>query len=1131
MATARERLARKVVERQLGGAAVSQGGDDYDDAGSVRTLGADTVATGVSGAPRKRKSKAQDAKEQQEKAAKIARQSRSVCCFGTCGKKLTASDKRENKICCPVHYKPWAIGYAYMTEEEAGTKYGDDPSFRKAFDDSSKYLVDNEIEVDRFSPKQVEDSSEQKASCQRILGFWTRPEIFNKFKYMPEQLGYKCFKLWDEFGTPTLGVLTSDLEGAPRTFTFEFSKMLSLSNLLARPASTIHDGQCDLVYESATGKFHGQLDPSGSTIISMSTLLSRAAKKEADKKETERQKQEEEDAELRALSLHDDSSQLDDGRGPSTRFEADEFEKDADILSVGAEPAAVTPEKPPSSGQALRALSGTKSLDSLPDPSVQECMPDVADLLKSDPIKAKWVLQLSKVNFTKALAGRTPGGHGRERNTLKGYITEAENMGREEAVMMKEHHDLHKQCEQFSTEQGWLNASDEELGSFAADLKKHNVDLPTSAKLSCMSRALRDWTQLQHSIEDKAAQLLSMITPWPSDGGSVDSFDPENPLARHIEGSPSEKMERLRECLISKILAPMIRDGAPSHDSLLRVVHMVLDMITAASDSKHIDFEVYEDHADQMMSMLRAVLVVMETDTVKLKEYNATSKDYDRLQESTGQGGMSNVLTAMKQISHYKALLGEFIRTRKDCETYLPRLEEYEQKLSSKTEYSFQDDMTMIMQAWNLIKQTHGKLRKGQGTKLRSQAEQATLQITGSLPDMIEQGRFPPERSAELKGLVDITSQMSFALPKRDLFSSYVVRIQQENNIGNHVGTMIKCMRAFQCDAERETRAADIKSLHAQVKAYIEFGVQSLPEDLSDSIDQFMVKVMIAMGSGEDMNMIQAVLEYIRLVCDLGLDLIALKGDLSEQMVQFKVCLTELSNIQWDLVAVVGFKKHGATAEAMWQRSKGTSELGQFVAASAAMTEASAKIKLDFFTRWHAQVQELALEVATFDCNYQVEDALQACEKHFSHSITTGVDEGLWHDGLNDATTLDQYLEKAKESIFKICRPSALKTAIDVVSVKLAAAKNSRDLHGDKDEGRHAAVEDIATKLGRAKVTQAECLMLVCCRDFADTPLKLKRNIKIHLSNLSSKESSLIPKGLMRIFEEKADVKRKAEPK
>ncbi|CAK0865177.1 unnamed protein product, partial [Prorocentrum cordatum] len=147
---------------------------------------------------------------------------------------------------------------------------------------------------------------------------------------------------------------------------------------------------------------------------------------------------------------------------------------------------------------------------------------------------------------------------------------------------------------------------------------------------------------------------------------------------------------------------------------------------------------------------------------------------------------------------------------------------------------------------------------------------------------------------------------------------------------------------------------------------------------------------------------------------------------------------------------------------------------------------ASAKIKLDFFTRWHAQVQELALEVATFDCNYHVEDALQACEKHFSHSISTGVDAGLWHDGLNDATTLDQYLEK--------------------------------------DEGRHAVVEDIATKLGRAKVTQAECLMLACCRDFADAPLKLKRNIKIHLSNLSSKESSLIPKSLMRIFEEKADV-------
>ncbi|CAK0867853.1 unnamed protein product, partial [Prorocentrum cordatum] len=907
--------------------------------------------------------------------------------------------------------------------------------------------------------------------------------------------------MWDEFGAPTLGVPTSDLEGAPRTFTFEFSKMLSLSNLLARPASTIHDGQCDLACESATGKFHGQLDPSGSTFISMSTLLSRAAKKETDKKEAERQRQGEENAELRALSLHDDSSQLDNGRGASARFGADEFEKETDILSVGAEPAAATPEKPPSSGRALRALSW---------------MPDVAEHLKSDPFNAKWVLQLPKVNFPKALAGRAPGGHGRERNTPNGCITEAENMGREEAAMMNEHHDLHKQCEQFSTEQGWLNASAEELGPFAADLKKHNVDLPTSAKHSCMPRALRDWTHLQHSIKDEAAQLLNMISPRPLDGGSVGGFDPENPS--------------LRECLISKILAPIIRDGAPPHDSLLRVVHVALDMITAASDSKHIDFEVYEDHADQMMSMLRAVLVAMETDTVKLEEHNATSKDYDRLQESTGQGGMSNVLTATKQISHYRALLGEFIRTRKDCETYLPRQEEHGQKLSSKTGHSSQDDLTMIMQAWNLIKQTHGKLRKGQGTKLRSQAEQAALQITGSLPDMIEQGRFPPERSAELKELLDITSQMSFALPKQDLFSSYVVRIQQESSIGSHVGAMIKCMRAFQCDVERGTRSADIKSLHAQVRAYNESGAQSVPEGLSDSIDQFMANVMIAMGIGEDMNLIQAVLDYIRLARDLGLDLIALKGDLREQMAQFKVYLTELSGTQWGLVALEGFKMHGATAEAMRQSSKGKSELGQFVAASAAMTGASANIKLGFLYRWHAQVKELALDVATFDCSYHAEDALQASEQHFSHSLITGVDDGLWRDGFNDAKALDQYLGKAKESIFKNCRPSALETAIDAVSAKLAAAKNSRDLHGDRGEGRHAVAEDIATKPARAKVTQAERPMLARCRGFADAPLKPKRSLKIHLGNHSSKETSLIPKGSLRIFEEKADVRRKAEP-
>eukprot|EP00959_Pyramimonas_sp_CCMP1952_P122399 2558906-Pyramimonas_sp.AAC.1 len=44
-----------------------------------------------------------------------------------------------------------------------------------------------------------------------------------------------------------------------------------------------------------------------------------------------------------------------------------------------------------------------------------------------------------------------------------------------------------------------------------------------------MPRALRDWTHLQHSIKDEAAQLLNMISPRPLDGGSVGGFDPENP--------------------------------------------------------------------------------------------------------------------------------------------------------------------------------------------------------------------------------------------------------------------------------------------------------------------------------------------------------------------------------------------------------------------------------------------------------------------------------------------------------------------------------------------------------------------------------------------------------------------------
>eukprot|EP00959_Pyramimonas_sp_CCMP1952_P288472 6032626-Pyramimonas_sp.AAC.1 len=59
----------------------------------------------------------------------------------------------------------------------------------------------------------------------------------------------------------------------------------------------------------------------------------------------------------------------------------------------------------------------------------------------------------------------------------------------------------------------------------------------------------------------------------------------------------------------------MIKHGEKSHDALLRVIAMVLEMITTASDDGQLGFEPREERADQLCSVFRGVMVVMLADT------------------------------------------------------------------------------------------------------------------------------------------------------------------------------------------------------------------------------------------------------------------------------------------------------------------------------------------------------------------------------------------------------------------------------------------------------------------------------------------------------------------------------------
>eukprot|EP00959_Pyramimonas_sp_CCMP1952_P408023 8550905-Pyramimonas_sp.AAC.1 len=130
----------------------------------------------------------------------------------------------------------------------------------------------------------------------------------------------------------------------------------------------------------------------------------------------------------------------------------------------------------------------------------------------------------------------------------------------------------------------------------------------------------------------------------------------------------------------------------------------------------------------------------------------------------------------MKQNSHYKALLSEFVRTRKDCGTLLPRIEDPTQKMSAATDFKLNDDMGPIMQAWGLCKEARGKVRQGQGVKLRSFVKRATLQVVDGVAEQIEQGSFAREKLMDLKELLEVTGDMSFNLPRGDYFGSFISR-------------------------------------------------------------------------------------------------------------------------------------------------------------------------------------------------------------------------------------------------------------------------------------------------------------------------------------------------------------------
>eukprot|EP00959_Pyramimonas_sp_CCMP1952_P293519 6138825-Pyramimonas_sp.AAC.1 len=108
----------------------------------------------------------------------------------------------------------------------------------------------------------------------------------------------------------------------------------------------------------------------------------------------------------------------------------------------------------------------------------------------------------------------------------------------------------------------------------------------------------------------------------------------------------------------------------------------IITAICAASDDDQLDFEPCEDGADELCSLLRGIVMVIEPDLQEQQKVGATNIDFDKLQDVSASvpPGETNVIATLKQNGHYKHLLAEFVRCRPHLDELIPRLIDSEKR-------------------------------------------------------------------------------------------------------------------------------------------------------------------------------------------------------------------------------------------------------------------------------------------------------------------------------------------------------------------------------------------------------------------------------------------------------------------
>ena len=411
---------------------------------------------------------------------------------------------------CLQHGKVHRAGFSHFSEEEFGEKYTESEEHRLIVDVSAKVLA-GEV-VSTAKPGEVAARQTVKMTAAAQHGGFSRSEFFKRYNVMPEQIGIRCWSLFDEWGEDYQGVLLDGaLADAPRIHTISSERYREKSEFAMVPSLTMHDDQCDTLWGHEKSQYVEELKDIGCKVLTVADIDQRIKNRAVQKGD---EAQDDDDARtsfskrsrpvpkaVRPVRPQERGSSPD---VPATRPTPRLATAGLAGPDAAAGASSATKVDGPSPAKSFRLLAkstvstggGRKSMSTAETEGNAVSVAHVSeadfqtflDKYPDDPDKAKWEFQRQvKLNPTLALGGMRMG---RERNTANFYADEADGLKRQnEAAFLREAIDRNTFAEKLGVQKRWATMPRKELDAGLLDLKNFKTNFPTKAKEMCLSRA------------------------------------------------------------------------------------------------------------------------------------------------------------------------------------------------------------------------------------------------------------------------------------------------------------------------------------------------------------------------------------------------------------------------------------------------------------------------------------------------------------------------------------------------------------------------------------------------------------------------------------------------------------------